>query len=91
MHWLSLVAEIRGYSPVGACGLLVPVASLVMEQGLHGAQASAVAAHELSSCAARVSCSIGMWDHPWTTDQHGVPCIARQIPNHWTTREAFIM
>ena len=58
-----------------------------MEQGLHGAQASAVVAHELSSCAAWVSCSIGMWDHPWTRDQHGVPCIARQIPNHWTTRE----
>ena len=51
MHRLSLVAEIRGYSPVAACELLVLVASLVMEHRLHGAQASAVVAHELSSCA----------------------------------------
>ena len=24
----------------------------------------------------------------WTRDRTGVPCIARWIPNHWTTREA---
>ena len=23
----------------------------------------------------------------WTRDQTYVPCIGRQIPNHWTTRE----
>ena len=25
---------------------------------------------------------------PWTRDRTGVPCIARQILNHWSTREA---
>ena len=29
-----------------------------------------------------------MWDlSSWTRDQNHISCLARQIPNHWTTRE----
>ena len=33
---------------------------------------------------------VALWQvgSSWTRDQTGVPCIARQILNHWTTREA---
>ena len=47
---LFLVAESGGYSLVVVCRLLTAVASPVKEQGLWGLWASAVAAHELSSC-----------------------------------------
>ena len=43
-----LVAVSRGYSLAEAPGLLTAVTSLVAEYGLSGAQASAVAVHELS-------------------------------------------
>ena len=51
---------------------------LVEEHGLEGAQLSCwwhrgSAAHVTSS---------------WTRGQTSVPCIARQILSHWTTREA---
>ena len=45
---LSLVAASRGHSLAAVCGLLTAVASLVLEQGLQGPQASVVVAHELS-------------------------------------------
>ena len=40
----SLVVESRGYALVAACRFLVVVASLAVEQGLYGVQASVVAA-----------------------------------------------
>ena len=41
-----------------------------------------------SSCGLQVSLLCGMWDlSSQTGDQTGIPCIARQILNHWTTRE----
>ena len=45
---LSVVAESGDCSPAAVCGLLTAVASLVLEQGLQGTQASVVVAHELS-------------------------------------------
>lgn len=51
MGFLFLVAVSRGYYLVVVCRLLiVVVASIVMEQGIQGAQASVVAANGLSSC-----------------------------------------
>ena len=54
VHGPSVVAASGGYSPAAVCGLLTAVASLVLEQGLQGTQASVVVAHELSC----------MWDLP---------------------------
>ena len=45
----SLAVVSKGCSAVVACGLLVAVASLVVERGLWGARALVVAAHRLSS------------------------------------------
>ena len=45
-------------------------------------------ARGLSSCGARAKLPRGMWDLSFPTrDQTGIPCIARPILNHWTTRE----
>ena len=36
----------------------------------------------------RLKLPLSMWDlSSLTRDQTHVPCIGRQIPNHWTTRE----
>ena len=43
LHGFPLVVASRGYSPVTVHGLLIEVASLVVEQGLKGARASVVA------------------------------------------------
>ena len=40
----SLVVESRGYALVAVCRFLIVVASLAVEQGLYGVQASVVAA-----------------------------------------------
>ena len=74
---LLLVAESRGYSLAVVCGLLVAVASLGVEHGLQGTQASAVVAQQLSC---PVACGI-------FRDQRSthVSCIGRRIFNHWTT------
>ena len=42
MCGFSLVAVTRGYSPVVVCGLLIAVASHVVEHRLYGAQVSVV-------------------------------------------------
>ena len=31
---------------------------------------------------------VALWHDSWTRDQTHVPCIGRQIPNHWTTRKS---
>ena len=59
----------------------------------HGARVpehvgSVYAAHRLSSCGVQAQLPRGMWDlrspvRDWTS----IPCIGRQILNHWTTRE----
>ena len=50
------------------------------------------AQHRLSSCGTWVQLPQGMW-HPssQTRDLTGIPCIARWILNHWTTREVPIV
>ena len=49
MGFLFLVAVSRGYYLVVVCRLLIVVASVVMEQGIQGAQASVVAANGVNS------------------------------------------
>ena len=45
-------------------------------------------AHWLSTCVVQAQLLCGMRDlSSLTRDQTCVPCIARQILNHWTTRE----
>ena len=48
VHGLSPVMASRGYSVAAVHGLLIVVASLVVEHGLQGTQASVVVAHGLS-------------------------------------------
>ena len=64
------------YSPAAVCGLLVALASLVVEHGLQGARASTAAhvglavssfqapEHRLNSCGAWALLLQGMWDPP---------------------------
>ena len=52
MHWLSLVSVSGGYSLVAVHGLLIVVASLVVELRLQGGQASIVSVPVLSCSAA---------------------------------------
>ena len=68
----------QGYSLVAVHGLLTLVASLVAERGLN--RAGSIAVEHGLRCP--VACGIVL-DRGW---KH-VPCIGRQIPNHWTTRE----
>ena len=51
-HGLSLVAVSGGYSLVAVHGLLIVMASLVVELGLQSGQASIVLVHGLSCSAA---------------------------------------
>ena len=49
---------------------------------------SFVEVHRLSSCGSRAQLPHGTWDlNSLTRDQSHVPCIARRILSHWTTRE----
>jgi len=44
------------------------------------------------SCGTRVTLPRGIWDlTSLTRDQIPIPCIARQILNHWTTRKSLIL
>ena len=51
--FFSLLVESRGYCLVAVHRLLIAVTSVVVEHRLEGVQASAAAAHELSSCSSR--------------------------------------
>ena len=77
----SLVVESWGYSSA-VRGLLTAVASLVAEHGLQGAGFR-------SWCAGFVA--LRRVGSPWTRDRTRVPCIGRQILNHWTTREVLLI
>ena len=98
LHWVFIAAcrlsLVAGYSVV-VLGLLTAVASLIVEHGGRGWRrwdcsaedsrltGSAVAAHRLS-----YSLACGIFP-----DQglNLCPCIGRQIPNPWTTREVWIV
>ena len=79
--WLLLTgfAVSRGYSLAAVQWLLIVVASLVAEQGLYSVVLVTVVAHELSWVFA---CGIFL---DWESNL--CPCIGRQIPNQWITRE----
>ena len=49
----SSVAVSRGYSVAAVCGLLIAVASPLVEHGLQDARASVTAVHGLNSCGSR--------------------------------------
>ena len=77
-HGLSAVAVSRGSSLLVVRGLLIAVSSLVAEHGLVGRLqqlqlADFAAPQHVGSSQLR--------------DRTRVPCIDRQILNHWTTRE----
>ena len=81
----------RGLLFVAVCGLLIVVASLVVEPRLQGMQASVVVACELSSCGLRAlehrlgSCGTqaqllrGMWDLPAPGIEPVSPALARGL------------
>ena len=49
---------------------------------------SLAVAHGFGSCSSQASLLRGTWDlRSPTRDQTHAPCVARQILNHWTTRE----
>ena len=79
---LSLAATSRGYSLVAVHRLLTALAPLVEEHRLWGPWASGIVAPGLGA--------------PWhvessqTRGQNYVPCIGRQIPIDYTTREVLI-
>ena len=88
----SLVEVSGGYSLVTMCRLLIVVASRAVGHRLWGTWASGVMARGLRSVGLLVvvhglSC-LRHWGSSQTSDGTGTPCIARQIPNHWTAREA---
>ena len=62
-HGLSLVAVSGGYSLVAVHGLLIVVASLVVELGLQSGQASRVSVHGLS-CSAACGISLEQVENP---------------------------
>ena len=64
MHRLSLVASEQGLPTVVVPGFLTGVASLVVEHGVLGICASAVAAHRLSSWGTQTQLTQGMWNLP---------------------------
>ena len=83
-----------GPPPVAAYGLLTVVASLLEKPGLRGAWASVVGTDGLQITgpvvvAHRPCCPVALGSS-WTRDCTGVPCIARQILNHWTIRETLL-
>ena len=91
MQRLSLVAANRGYSLVAKHRFLIAAASLVGAHELWarrlqwwhrlGSRAQAQELWHVVSVAPR---HVGSSQ---TRDQTRVPCIGRQILNHWTTRE----
>ena len=81
--WLcfSLVVESRSYSLVEVRGLLIVVALLLWSISCR-CISSTVVAH-LGSVATPQHV-----ESSWTRDRTLVPCIGRQIPNHWATRKS---
>ena len=74
MHWVFIAAH--GLSLVAVSGLLIAVASLIVEHGLQNIEAS-VAEHRLNSCDGLV-----LVRSSWTRDRTHVSCIDRRILYH---------
>ena len=86
MWRLSLVAASWAYCLV-AVAVLIAVAFLAGEHSLWDMQTSIAAAHGLSRCWPTGLVAPRYVGSSRTGDQTSVPWIARQILNHWTTRE----
>ena len=91
-----------GSSLVAMCGLLIAVASLVVEHQLLGLQASVVAAFELRVAAPGpraqaqwLSCTglAVLWHvaSSWIKDQTCGSCIGGWILHHWATRKTLLI
>ena len=76
LHGLSLVAASECDSLVAVCGLLIMVTSFIAEHGLQ--------ALGLQQLWLRVLVAPWLMGFSQTRDRIHVPCIGRQIPNHWT-------
>ena len=100
---LSLAVASGGYSLVAVHGILIVVASLVVEHGLQGTWTSVVArglsvwVQKLPITGSRAQAQslwcmglVSLWHvvSSQTRDRTRVSCIDRWITNHWTTREA---
>jgi len=57
-------------------------------QGLLLLQSTGSTVGGLGSCGTGPWLLHSMWNPPCTRDRTRVPCVGRQILNHWTTREA---
>ena len=79
MCGLSRVTLSRGYSLVTVHGLLIEVASLVVECRL-SSSGLVVVAH-------RISCSMAVWYLPGPGIKLVYPAWAGRFLNHWATRE----
>ena len=90
-HTGCLSCRSEGYSLADVHWLLTAVVSLVAEPGFWGCKALAVAAHGLQSMDSAVWYTglVAPWhvESSQTRDQNCVPCIGKQVLNHWTTRE----
>ena len=75
LHWVFVA--VHGLSPAAACGFLIAVASLGAEHRFYGTWASVVVGHRINYPVASSP----------SRDQTCVPCLSRQILNHWITRE----
>ena len=77
--WAKAFSSWGGYTLFAVYGLLTAVALLVGEHRLqvHGIQS-------LQHTGLVVPWHTGS---SWARDQTRVPCIGRQIPNHWTTKD----
>ena len=83
VHGLSLVVVSRGCSPGAVRRLLIAVGSLVVEHGLSFSSCgSQTLACRLECTGLAASRHVGSYQ---TGDRTHVPCIGRQILNHWTT------
>ena len=74
----ALFSSSRGYSSLRCAGFLFLWLLVLGSKGSESwSMGSVVVAHRLSCSAARGI----FWSRDWTH----VPCIGKQIPNHWTT------
>ena len=63
-------------------GLLFAVVSLVADHGLQSVWASVVVASVVAP---------GHMESSQARDRTHIPCIGKQIPNHWTTRTVLFL
>ena len=78
IHMLSPVATSRSYSPVAVCGLLSAAASLVTERTSFRSYATLGSVAGVPRFSYSSACGIFL-------DKGLVPCIGRQILNHWNS------